>query len=164
MGRGDFMLKKIIFSLILICTIVSISESQMDRQRRDGLWWNSLDEMHRTNYMIGYAKGIQIGSQAVLDSYIKESKCYINGKVDVDTLLYNMYFVSPDYMIYKVDSIYSSDSTNLGLMLFHTYYLAIIEVFGASEEELRQMYYMFRREDCDKFQTFEELNNYQLSY
>ena len=157
------MFKKIIFSLVLVCTIVAISESQMGRKRRDGLWWNSLDEMHRVTYMIGYTKGIQIGSKAVLDSYIPGSKCYVNGKVDVDTLVYHMHFIHPDYMIYKVDSIYS-DSTNLGLMLFHTYFLALQVVLGAPEEELQQMYYMFRREDCDKFRTFEELQDYKLPY
>jgi hypothetical protein len=158
------MFKRIVFSLVLICTIVSISESQVDRKRRDGFWWDALDELHRVNYMIGYTKGIQIGSKAVLDSYIKDSRCYTNGKVDVDTLIYNMFFISPEYMIYKVDSIYNSDSTNLGLMLFHTYYLALKEVFGASQQELRQMHYMFRREDLAKFRSLEELKNYKLSY
>ena len=157
------MLKKIIFSLVLICTIVSISDSQLSRKRRDGLWWNALDDVQRFCYMLGYTKGIEIGSQAVLSSYVKGSKCYINGKVDVDTLIYYMRFIDSDYMTFKIDSFYK-DSTNLGLMVFHIFYLALQEFLDVPEEEMRQMYYMFRREDCDKFQTFEELQNYKLQY
>lgn len=157
------MLKRIIFSLLLVCTVVSISESQLERKRRDGLWWYALDEIKRMDYIVGYTKGIQIGAQSVLDTYVKGSKCYINGKLNVDSLLYYMTFIDINYMLFKIDSFYK-DSTNLGLMLFHVYYLSLQEALETPEEYLRQIYYMFRREDCDQFQTFEELQNYKLSY
>jgi len=157
------MLKKIIFALVLVCTIVSLSESQITRKRRDGLWWNALDDMHKTNYLIGYTKGMKIGAQAVLDSYIKGSRCYLNGKIDIEDISYKINFISADYMIYKIDSVYS-DSTNLCLMLFHVYFLTLQEALGAHEADLYATYELFRRQDCDKFKTFKELEEYKLSY
>ena len=158
------MYKKIFFILLLIFVSQSIVFSQLSRMRRDGLYWTALDAQKKYNYVVGYSRGIFIGSNAVIEKYVKGSKCYKKSTAAIDSLTKSLYSLDVDYAIFRIDSMYKADSLNMGLMVFHSYLMVITQLSEGVTENFNQMYYYFRREDCDKFKSFDELKNYKLSY
>lgn len=158
------MKKSFISILFLIIICYSLANSQVSRMRRDGLWWNALDESHKYNYIVGYAKGISLGSDIVISKYVKNSKCYNKGVASIDTVMNMLSKIDVDQMIYHIDSLYKADSTNLCLMTFHCFWIVANQLSNVPSYEVNNIISYYRREDCDKFRNIQELKEYKLSY
>jgi acyl-ACP thioesterase len=141
-----------------------MSFSQLSRMRRDGLWWSALDGSKKYNYVIGYSKGVSIGSKIVIDKFIEGSKCHRKATVSFDSLEKKLVRIDVNSLIDGIDSLYRTDSLNSGIMTFHSYWIVVNRLTGTPKEENDQMYYYYRREDCEKFKSLQELKDYRLSY
>ena len=162
-------IKRIIVSILFLVIFQSVVFSQLGRMRRDGLWWSALDEPKKINYVLGYARGVFIGSGVVVDKYLKGSKCYKKAMSSIDSLKRQFLKVDLNYLIYRIDSLYridtvKADSSILGMMVFRSYWVIVNQLTGAPEKETEQMFLYLRREDSDRFKTFQELKDYKLPY
>ncbi len=158
------MAKKILYLLLFLLICQTAVFSQLSRMRRDGLWWEALDGNKKYNYVVGYSKGIFMGSDAVIERYIKGSKCYKRSRASIDSLSKKLLKINVDYLLYRIDSLYQKDSLNTGMMVFHTYWIAVNQLIDTPPKETNQMYYYYRREDCARFKSLQELRDYKLSY
>lgn len=156
--------KRYIYLLLLLIIGYSLAISQISRMRRDGLWWQALEFSHKHNYIVGYSRGIVYGGNAAIERFKKDSRCYKKGEAFLDTVLNMLKKIDIEVMISKIDSVYKTDSTNLCLMTFHCFWIVSNQLANYNKEEIDNLLLYYRREDCDRFKSIQELKDYKLSY
>jgi hypothetical protein len=163
----SFFKGKSIFYLAILTLLLFANEqssAQFDRMRRDGLWWGDINLAERSSYLYGYNKGIVAGSKIVVDKFIIGSKCRKKSKTIADSLQKEILIFNPEYISFRIDSLYKKDSSCLGLMVFHAYWLVVNQLLSKDEKYVSDLLIYYRREDCDKFKTLQELKDYKLPY
>jgi hypothetical protein len=160
-------LKKL-FGLFLLFFTISIlfstqSEAQFTRSRRDGLWWTSIDGPNKYFYVVGYYFGASLGAEIVTENFPENSRCKKKAMDSFNSFGKELLNFNPEYLIFKTDSLYS-DSTNLCLMGFHSLIIVSIQAMGYDSNFVKQKIDLFKKEDCDKFKSIEDLKKYKLPY
>jgi hypothetical protein len=158
--------KSVFYTLILIFLLFGSEQSsaQFDRMRRDGLWWGDINLGERSSYLIGFNRGVVAGSKIVADKFIEGSNCKKKTKIIKDSLQREILVFNPDYVSFRIDSLYKKDSSCLGLMVFHAYWIVVNQLLSDNDKYVQDLLVYYRREDCDKFKNLQELKDYKLSY
>jgi hypothetical protein len=158
---------KSFFYIVILIILLSVSEqlsAQFNRMRRDGLWWGDIGSDERSSYLIGFDRGIVTGSKVLSDKFVKGSKCQKRTRIIADSLQRKILIYNPEYISYRMDSLYKKDSTCLGLMAFHAYWVIVNQLLPDNEKYANDLLIYYRREDCNRFKSLQELKDYKLPY
>jgi hypothetical protein len=160
--------KKVLFLLLgVIALFFSVQpecESQSRRARRDGLWWQELNPQLKKEIVIGYYNGAILGFTLVREKITKDDPCQVDLSKASRKIETSLLEIDPFQIVAVADSIYGVDTLNLGLMIYHTIWLASNCITVKEESRIRKIYDSFRKEDCFKFKSIQELRNYQQPY
>jgi hypothetical protein len=150
--------------LVIFLAFIQECESQTKRPRRDGLWWVELNPQLKKEIIIGYYTGAILGFDLVKDKFKKNDPCLVDIAQAAKKIQSGLLEIDPFHLAAVVDSIYTADSTNLGLMFFHSVWIAANHITLNDNIRVQKMCDQFKKEDCFKFKSVQELRTYQLPY
>lgn len=128
-------MKRICLIALLVLSTASFAQ---DKNRRDGNWWLSLEQVDKTNYMVGFFDGAELGRNF--------SYCGFSGTAKANCLGYTMksfndyeekYFsnVTNGQVADGLDAFYK-DYKNRSIKVSNAVWLVLSSIAGTPQKEL----------------------------